>query len=368
MSEAVHAPILDASGQPAQKRRLGLLASSGGARATLGTSGVLLVCDFVDLELDPVGGISGGVLPTVLRAAGMPAREIVRIGVNQPFNSLLIKNRKVRDAVWEYSWRNRYSGICPSQGFYDATKMGQFFESLVPVWPKRFWTLAVSNDRTLIFFCADGVFEIDQKGEWHQLTTEPAPISQAILATTAVPGVFHGVPYILETGEPPVKREMILLDGAIGPQGRRPIAAPVKHFGLAAGELLVSDVGPDVTSIMDVTVEQVWRWIYGQNCVACHNEERLPSEQHGIKIIRADVHSLKAFDFDCLPDRKWSAIMTGVRATAEKFVYEDLLVGDKRAALESAIKEYDARSSTLKSGIFLPAPTVEAILQDHGVL
>ena len=347
---------------------LGFVGGPGGARALLAVAGSLLLSDFAGVRWQSIGGISGGSLPTVLHAAGMSAPDIVKLAVSTNFASLLTKDRTYSNAILSYSIKMRRAGQCPVEGFYATQRLGNFFAELVQSWPKNFWTLAIAADRSLILFTSEGIFCIRADRQWQQLTSEPASIDLALCSTCAVPGIFHAVPLtVARPVEGPIFGQTVLFDGALGPQGRRAVAEAAQYFGHSYSDLVVVDVGPDIFSPLNTTVEKLWTFLYGPNCVPAFHDRNVPSENDGLKLVNANVTSLRAFEFNCSENKKWEAVMTGVRTSIKTFAESALLSGDRLEAAHSAVGAFDKFQERKTQGSAATA-NVAALLKDHGLL
>ncbi|HEY9870476.1 MAG TPA: hypothetical protein V6D08_15030 [Candidatus Obscuribacterales bacterium] len=293
-----------------------LVAGPGGSRAILGVAGALMAIEQSKLKDQIVteGGISGGSIPLFLHAMRVPVSRIVAIAAELEFHSLLEKHRSTSDVMVPHLWKNRYSGMRPKQGVYKTLKLKEWADSFGSAWPERYWTMAVmdcdgmseSNDgqrEPLTMFTREGIFLSRPDGTFEKLCAPVLTPGQAIQATCAVPGVIDPFAFSLPDG-----RELLLFDGGLGPEGRRPISIPRQCFGAQWQDLILIDVGPEVSTI-DLTFNRLWRWICGGRCVPLTTKKR--TEEEKMLLIEPEITQVRSFEFNAPRDRKWQAIMTG---------------------------------------------------------
>jgi hypothetical protein len=75
------------------KRGWHLVCGSGGSKAGLTSTGVILACRAAELKLDTIGGVSGGAIPAVMAAAELPSHRLIELAKTTDFSGLLDKKK-----------------------------------------------------------------------------------------------------------------------------------------------------------------------------------------------------------------------------------------------------------------------------------
>lgn len=337
---------------------LNLVCGAGGSRAILGTTGAILAADALGISRwHTIGGISGGSIPSLMLASGMPARDIARHVIEIDFNSMLTPRTHLLGVFWafflkECAWKRR-----KERGVLSSEKVGDFVESYSPRWPKNYWTVAVAGDRQLLF-TADGVFEYFNDGRSRrQISDKPAPVGLAIRASCAVPGVIDAVEF---QGE-------FLLDGGLCADGRCPVGVVKRELGAPPASIVALDVGE---ASMDSERREHWFWRTVRRIVCgpcCDPEPSAPVDAAGgVVLVTPAVSNMESLEFKLSPDQKWQALMSGFTAAAsalEKTGRADPASAANVRSVVAAYRELSQKAS--RPGEI--AAGVQAILKSHGL-
>lgn len=317
-----------------------LLCGSGGSRAILGSAGFILACDIAGLEdWGTIGGISGGSIPTVFKAQGMPSRELVRLGISIDFTDLVTRHANPISILLAFLLKDRFEQTRPRQGVMSSEKLGEFIDKLVPVWPQNYWTMAVVG-QTQIVFTADGVWQFLSDGSWRQLSDKPAPLGLAIRASCAVPGIIDA-PYFLGK---------YLFDGALSWDGACPAGVLIRDFGSSPENIFACDVSDPVEQKKGSWASwKIWFWrmLCGKRCVLPPVRPTAGVER--VFTVRPPAATFGALQFKLTEQQKWEAVHQGFVAAVRELESAGHLTG---ARLEEANK-LGASVESLKSYVLL---------------
>ncbi len=209
--------------------RFNLMVSSGSIRAILAGTGAGLACQMAQLDsFATIGGVSGGSIPTLLLAAKIEPKVILDKIIELDFADLV----PARQTLGQFflSWlKPKDKRSHAYQGLRTSAPLGEFMESLVPVWPDNYWTVAARNGNPVLF-TSKGVFEY-QKGKVVQVKTGRPSVSHAIRASCAIPGIIEAVDY----------EGMRLFDGGYSVHGGMPCELVCEHFGKSLKSVLAID-------------------------------------------------------------------------------------------------------------------------------
>jgi predicted acylesterase/phospholipase RssA len=277
-----------------------LVFGSGGTRAFLNGAGAIYACHLAGVtNWATVGGVSGGSIPALLAAAGIPPREIVRHSVNTDFTELL----KQTDTITLRSVTRRLFGKATPRlrdGIVSSAGLGDHLEQVVQGrWPEKFWTMAVAGKR-LYLFTADGVF-LYHKGRCRQLTSTPAPIGLAIRASCAVPGIIESIEFL----------GVSLFDGALTRYGECPTEMASMHFGAKVEDIIAIDLHRRAGTRREQFVEMIARGLSG-------TLRQRPGSAYvpkGGLVVRTEMEKFHSLDFNLPVERKQSALLAGFRQT-----------------------------------------------------
>jgi predicted acylesterase/phospholipase RssA len=266
-------------------------------------------------DFQTIGGVSGGSIPAVALAAGIDPRDIMQLTVDVDFSSLVPRHATPLSTVIAFILKDRFEYTRPKKGVLGSEKLGQFIDSLVPVWPKNFWTMAVVA-RTQILFTSDGVYQYLRNGQRRVLSTTPAPVGVAIRATCAVPGIIDAVPFMGRH----------LLDGALSWDGQCPVGIPVRHFGAASKDIIACDVG-DEKSRFAPLFKAFWSLLCGGHCVE-HTGPQNPIPSDTL-LFKPHVWSVRSLQFNLSTEQKWQAVHSGFQEAVLHLSRSGQLRGDK---------------------------------------
>jgi predicted acylesterase/phospholipase RssA len=285
-----------------------LIIEQGGTRALVTGMGATLALKVAGLKSwSTTGGISGGSIPAILMAAKLnPLSSLERI-LACDFSQLFQPSAKVGtdpaaahaalrqgERVTAHKWVARML----RKGMMHTDKLGELIEKEVKVWPESFWTMA-SSETSHVVFTASGVFEYGFDGSFTVLSEEPAPISLAIRATCAVPGLLEAVEY----------RGRYLFDGALSPFGDNPVAFARKHL-LGEEGLIVSCFSTGKDSRKNDMLMNLGRWLL------CHSAGKVTTGDRKADInINPHVPQLKALRFKMTEAQKQLGMLAGFNAT-----------------------------------------------------
>jgi len=266
-------------------------------------------------EWQTMGGISGGSIPAVALAAGIDPRDIMQLTVDVDFSSLVPRHATPISTVIAFILKDRFEYTRPKKGVLSSDNLGRFIDSLVPKWPKNFWTMAVVA-KTQVLFTEHGVYQYLSNGQRRVLSNEPAPVGIAIRATCAVPGIIDAVPYLGRH----------LVDGALSKDGQCPVGIPERYFGAAAKDIIACDVG-DEQSRFAPLFRWFWSLLCGGHCV--DHTGPMSAISKDVMLIKPKAESVRSLQFKLTTEAKWQAVHSGFQEATVHLSRHGLLTGDK---------------------------------------
>lgn len=292
-----------------------LVFGSGGTRAFLNGAGAMFACHLGGVrEWLSVGGVSGGSIPALLVAAGIHPREIVRHSVETDFSELLEQHDTIGNLLKARFLRRKSARRMLRHGIVRSNRLGEHLESVVPQWPEKFWTMAVSGKRQFLF-TADGVY-LYRRGRCRKLLDQPAPIGLAIRASCAVPGIIEAVEY---AGH-------VLFDGALSRYGACPTELATRHFGADFDDIVAVDLVRRGGNRRDRFIEMIARTLSG----TLRQKPALPFDAPTAGLcVRTDMEVFNSLDFNITIDRKQRAVLAGFRACIEE-LRADSVIDDQQ--------------------------------------
>lgn len=313
-----------------------LLCSSGGSRAILGSAGAIAALDQAGLkDFVSLGGISGGSIPTAMYAAGLGATETLHLAIEIDFSSMLTRHGSILRILFAYLMQGRFAQTRPRKGVFSSEKLGKYLDEKVPVWPARYWTMAVQGVN-MIFFTSTGVFQLTPEGKRTVISDKPAPLGLAIRASCAVPGIISAVPY----------KGRFLFDGALTYEGRCPIVLPVKYKGAQPESLIVVDAGDDLNK-WSLRLTRLWGLLCGGNCIPYVEENVVTENDVGI-LVKPDLGFFRSLQFTLTRDQKWRAVMAGYVDTVKQLRAQDVIRGEILTKMEIIVAAYERIESMCK--------------------
>lgn len=293
-----------------------IVCGAGGSRAILASAGALMACKIAGIsEWQTIGGISGGSIPAVAMAAGIDPRDIMQLTVDVDFSSLVPRSASPLSTIIAFILKDRFEYTRPKKGVLNSENLGKFIDSLVPEWPKNFWTMAVVA-RTQILFTQDGVYQYLRNGQRRVLSTTPAPVGLAIRATCAIPGIIDAVPY----------HGRHLFDGALSWDGQCPVGITQRHFGADPKDIIACDVGEEKSRLAPFA-RVFWSLLCGGHCVDHTGVKTAIPEK--VTMIKPHIWSVRSLQFTPTADQKWQAVHSGFQEAVVQLSRAGLLTGDK---------------------------------------
>lgn len=293
-----------------------LVCGAGGSRAILASAGAIMATRLAGItDWQTVGGISGGSIPAVAMAAGVDPREIMQLTVDVDFSSLVPRHATPLSTVLAFILKDRFEYTRPKKGVLGSENLGKFIDSLVPVWPKNFWTMAVVA-RTQIVFTDHGVFQYLKNGQRRILSDKPAPVGIAIRATCAIPGIIDAVEW----------NKRLLHDGALSWDGACPVGVSLRHFGADAKDIIACDVGDEKSRSAGLT-RLFWTLLCGGHCVD-HTGPKTPIPTE-TTLINPRIWSVRSLQFTPTAEQKWQAVHSGFQEAVVQLARAGYLKGDK---------------------------------------
>lgn len=288
-----------------QGDNLHMVCGSGGSRAILASAGFIYglhKCGLSDFAT--VGGVSGGSLPSLMYAAGINPGKMVQLAVDIDFSSMLTRRGNIFQMFLAFLLKERLAQTRPRNAVLGSEKLESFINDLVPVWPEKYWTMAVAG-KTQVVFTAKGVFQYLHDGSSRQVSDKPAPLGLAVAASCAVPGII----------EPKLYKDIYLFDGALSWDGQCPVGVVVRDMGAKPHQVVACDVG-DRQGGMSEFVNNFWRFFCGRNCV-WPEDERDPAifAAQGSMVVTPQVNKFASLQFTLTPEQKWGAVMAGFAET-----------------------------------------------------
>lgn len=313
-----------------------LVCGAGGSRAILASAGAIMACKIAGVtEWQTIGGISGGSIPALALAGGIDPRDIMQLTVDVNFSSLIPRHATPLSTVLAFILKDRFEYTRPKKGVLSSDNLGKFIDSLVPVWPKNFWTMAVVA-RTQILFTEDGVYQYLRNGQRRVLSDKPAPVGLAIRATCAIPGIIDAVPF----------HGRHLFDGALSWDGQCPVGVTERHFGAASKDVIACDVGEEKTRLAPLG-SWFWSLLCGGHCVGHTGTTTVMPKD--VTLIKPHIWSVRSLQFSPTTEQKWQAVHSGFQEAVVQLSRSGQLTGDKLyQALEicadiNALKALSAR-------------------------
>lgn len=289
------------------ERQLHLVCGAGGTRAIIGCAGAVFGMHAMGMNSwASIGGISGGSVPTLLFAAGIHPRALLRRALTTDFSQLVVKRRHLLHVLRKYMGQAKHERL-PRSAVHCSKEMAKFIEELVPVWPEKFWTMAVADvpgkGRCQVLFTKRGVFLYDKQGNCEQLSTRAAPVGLAIAASCAIPGVIDHVEYL----------GLHLYDGMMSRDGRTPARLVKLHYGAKYEDIVAVDVGgikPPFPSL----AKRVAAYLCDDDC---HPDTHMTPDQWdelGVRVVRANIHNFGSLNLNPTQKQRSHAMRLGYTA------------------------------------------------------
>ncbi len=287
---------------------------SGGSKAILGGAGAIVAFEIAGLQdWLSIGGVSGGSLPAAFLASGKPCRQLLRTVLDTDFSALLKPKTGLIMRLLALLMKYRYEITRPERGVYSPAPLAEFVEQHIGPWPKRMWT-AASGKCALYLFTDQGVFR-EHKGVTRKVSDVTPTTALAVSATCAVPGFIDGVRY----------KNVLLHDGALGPDGATPTAIPLRYFDATPGSIIAFDIPEDA-----IKSKRWLRLLWSLGCLgSCPSsfQGEHPIKEDGFLLIQPHITGFHGLQFDLSLEHKLNAVATAMTATFDALV-ENSLISD----------------------------------------
>ncbi len=289
------------------ERDLHLVCGAGGTRAIIGCAGAVFGMHAMGMNSwASIGGISGGSLPTLLYAAGIHPRALMRRALTTDFSTLVVKRRHLLQVLRKFMGQAKHERL-PRTAVHCSKGMVKFIDDLVPTWPDKFWTMATTDlpkkGRCQVLFTKRGVFLYDKHGNCEQLSYHPAPVGLAIAASCAIPGVIDHVEYL----------GMQLYDGMMSWDGRTPARLVKLHYGAAYEDIVAVDVGGIKPPFPSLT-KRIAAYLCDDDC---HPDTHMTPDQWdalGVRVVRANIHNFGSLNLNPTLKQRSHAMRLGYTA------------------------------------------------------
>ena len=289
--------------------------SAGGSRAILAGCGSIFAAHMAGIEWESIGGVSGGSIPAILLAAGVPPARLLQIALDVDFRSKCVQTAGKLETLLAVLMKeyHEHPGNRTGYGVLETDKLAEFIDELVPVWPEKFWTMAVDGHSQIVFK-KDGIYKYDVDGTCTKLADDPGKPGFAIQATCAIPGVTKA----------PKLNGVHLYDGAYSRHGMCPVGVPIEHWKVAPHKIVGVCVGEDMVHGVAGFFRNIWKWIWGTS-----GDTSWGPHTEGVIEVHPHIDHIHALRFDLSADEKWLAILEGFAETVHSLAGRGLLKGEK---------------------------------------
>lgn len=302
-----------------------LVLGSGGSHAFLTGSGVVVACKEAGIKLGTIGGVSGGTMPASFAAADLSSAQILKIAKEMDATTLINKKpffkRTTAETIDSPAGmpKTKVEATEARGGIYGTSKVAIEANKLVPEWPERFWTMAVT-EKSQVFMSKKGIFEYPDNKMQHIVTNKPITVGDAVRASSAIPGLFEGL----------VVNGRTLYDGALGRFGKCPTELVASHLNIPKDRIIASlRVGAMTTS---EKAQFYLAQIFSGNFQR-HSPKIV--QEAGI-VIRPEVKSFGSLNFNLNAAQKEEALLAGYRSAIEEFGRNKLISPSKLIELRAA--------------------------------
>lgn len=330
--------------------------SSGGTVSVLAGAGGFSACQLAGItEFKGLFGVSGGAIITALRALGRTPNELLHMAVEEDFSKHVAIKGGVLGPLYSQGRRKRQlidalkrlvriktSPVAEraaimgdeenwsSTGLLGTSGLGKFIQSnavatgLGNAWPPNYTTMATLKDGAQVVFNKDGVFKISLDDKMTHLTAETAPLSLAVRASSAIPGVITAIKF----------KDLLLFDGALSRDGLCPVGMQIRHFGADPETMLACRIGEDASHFIagpaQRTIRRMWM---------VHPDYRWGPETAGVSECRPPIDHIHSLKFHLSDDEKWLAILISFESHLKMLTFRGLLYGDRLRQAQDIFKE-----------------------------
>ena len=304
-----------------------LVGGGGGSRAILALAGIIYALSKAGLlKFKSIGGISGGAIVTLMLAAGMSAREMVKLAIDIDFASLMTRRTSPFWLFYALSFKERFETTLPRWSVFSTEKVAGWIDQRVASWPESYWTMAIDEAHKQIIFTAGGVYRRYHDGRCEKISDRPARVSDALRCSMAVPGFIS----------PHSWNGQMLWDGGMSCDGLCPVGIPLSIMGARPEDVIGCHVGARQLPGFKNTLKKSWERIlrFGSSFT---EEEKDPHrwEALGVTIVHPELNKFGSLKFSLSADEKWDAVISSSLSTARTLAGKGLISAAKLQELES---------------------------------
>lgn len=293
-----------------------LVGGGGGSRAILAVSGFIYAMHKARIEnWKYIGGLSGGAIPTLMYASGLSAAQCVQMAIEVPFESLLTLRTSKWRVLFALLMKERYETTHPLSYVFGTDKVSTFIDERVPVWPEKYYCVAVVGT-TQLFFTARGVFQCYHDGKIVQISDKPIKVSEALRASMAVPGFI----------EPRFWNGMQMVDGGVSWDGLCPIQAVMRNLGAKPTEIVACHVGSEKHEGFKGWLFNKWKELlrFGSPWTESEKDPTRFAAQ-GAMLVLPSLDKFGSMKFTLTEGEKWDAVRASFRATLSQLLKKGLI-------------------------------------------
>lgn len=331
--------------------------SAGGSRAILAGCGSIFASHLAGIEWQTIGGVSGGSIPAILLASGMKPAQLLQFALQVDFREKCVTTAGTFETMLAILLKEYHEHPKNRTGYgvMETDKLGEFIDSLVPVWPDKFWTMAVDGDDQIVFK-KDGIFRYDPQGNCTKLADDPGSTGFAIRATCTIPGITKA----------PKFRGHYVYDGAFSKDGLCPVRVPIRHFGFAPTSIVGLCVGEDLMEGVAGMLRRFWKWVWGVQA-----DTSWGPGTEGVIDIHPHINHIHALRFELSADEKWLAVLEGFSTTVHAYAAAGVLKGEKLHKALALMSSLPDLKNAVLADIGQPqklAEHAERSFSEHGLI
>ncbi len=343
--------------------------SSGGSSSFLAGIGAVMGCHAAGItKFRSFTGVSAGSIPSALLACGYNSQRLTHLGLKLEFDKHLglIKellyiwkalgvpnNNKAKNSCDSELREARYSGVLGTESLGEC--MEQLTAESRSCWPKAFWTMATTRKGQPVVFKGDGVFLLDERSGWQQLSDKPVSLVAAVRMSCSIPIIIASMRY----------KGMLLYDGALSRDGVCPVGMQIRHLGVEPGKIIACYHGDNHNEPIYGKLHALGRLGWGVS-----SEQRWGAETAEVIDIHPNIQHVHTLKFHLSRDAKWLAILLAFDACTMRLAREGILRDDRLAKVQNLFRDLGAWRSSA------PAPPgsaqvfsarVESCLTEYGL-
>lgn len=289
--------------------------SAGGSRAILAGCGSIFASEIAGIDWQTIGGVSGGSIPAVLLASGMKPAQLLELALKIDFRQMCVSTAGTWETLLAILLKEYHENPKNRTGYgvMETDKLGQFIDTLVPVWPEKFWTMAVDGDDQIVFR-KDGIFRYDKNGKCTQLASDPGSTGFAVRATCTIPGITKAPKFMGK----------YIFDGAFSRFGLCPVGLPIEFYGTRPDSIVGVCVGEDLDKGFSGMLRNAWKWFWGVGPDPSWSERTA-----GVIDVHPHIDHIHALRFELSSDEKWLAVLEGFSETVKVYAERGVLKGER---------------------------------------